>query len=34
MKKVALPTFIVSFFQAEDSDVKNDTKPRKGKVED
>lgn len=33
-KKVALPTFIVRFFQAEEGDMKNDIKPRKGKVED
>ena len=34
VKKEALPTFIVRLFQAEDDDVKNDIKPRMGKVED
>lgn len=34
MKEEAVPTFIVRLFHAEESDVKNDIKPRKGKVED
>lgn len=34
VKKEALPTFTGRLFQAEEGDVKNEIKPRKGKVED
>jgi len=34
VKKEALPALFVRLFQAEEGDVKNDIKPRKGKVED